>query len=305
MDETKIKYEIINELCKVTNSLLEIKDKLIDLEKKGLKNDNYYKLLEEYNSILQLEESIYNKIYKSRDILIDFLNYLYQRYDIDEFDIDISYFIELNNDLIYKRIINKLSKYIFDLPMEKIDLSEEDDALLLEIEQLELLEKEKCKMKKYSYINRYISMDIIKLFLMHIDNYINKSKKPKYIDKLIKLKYNLIFVCSDIEEECVYNKFDLGKFYLISKMVSDLLFISEEEYFQIKNDCISMVIYECDNKHKKGNKSFSKLIEKLLLFSVSGLLNKDEISKYSNSLKSNKIKGIELKILSLKPYNKK
>lgn len=305
MDEIKIKYEIINELCKVTNSLLEIKDKLIDLEKKGLKNDNYYKLLEEYNIILQLEESIYNKIYNSRDILLDFLNYLYQRYDIDEFDIDISYFIDLNNDLIYKRIINKLSEYIFDLPMKKIDLSKEDDALLLEIEQLELLENERCKMKKYSYINRYFTMDIIKIFLMHIDNYINKSKKPKYIDKLIELKYNLIFVCSDIEKECVYNNFDLSKFYLISKMVSDLLFISEEEYFQIKNDCISMVIYEFDNKHKKGNKNFSKLIEKLLLFSVSGLLNKDEISKYSNSLKSKKPKEIEIKILSLKPYNKK
>ena len=117
MDEVEIKYNLLKEIISVTKALYMLKEQLLVLEKNS---EAYNCAYLQYQQLLKMEDELYNKVNNDSNTMLDFLNYLDQRYDFEEYDISIYYIKNIKNNIIYKRIANKLNNYIFKLPLEKL-----------------------------------------------------------------------------------------------------------------------------------------------------------------------------------------
>ena len=279
MEEIEIKYSLLKEIISVTKGLYMLKNQLLELkEKNNIYDDIYY----QYQQLLKIEEKLYNKINNNSNIMLDFLNYLYQRYDLEEYDINIYYISNIEKNTVYKRIVNKLNNYIFKLPLEKIEeLGEFDER------QVARINKERMIVRKKIIVNKALENDYLQLFINDLNAFINNEMYRQYIGKIESIKNDLLFSFCDLEEN---DTMDIEKpVFIKSKMVSDVLGLSEEEYDEIKDEFMDMVINEnlSDSMWNELNNdvNINKIILYDLLLTAFSLLDNSSYDNYLRQVK--------------------
>lgn len=217
-------------LIKTSEDIKKILNKLITIEQKYGKNDEYIALFDLYISVIENERKMYSGLYDDKIMLSGILDILHDDYSVNEFYIDYANIINIGFNSapkrVYQRIVSILDDSAFKL--KEVDETEEYDEIEDEFD--EELEKE----YKERLIELYIEKDIANLFYFLIDKRINNSDLLYVKDELIQIKHYILFVCREVENNFIYNK-DRDSVYLESKFFANLFGINNETYEQYKN----------------------------------------------------------------------
>lgn len=253
MDEVEIKYNLLKEIISVTKALYMLKEQLLVLEKNSSTYSDAYL---QYQQLLKIEDELYNKVNNDSNTMLDFFNYLMQRYDIDKYDISIYYIKNISNNVIYKRIVNKLDNFIFKLPLEK----------LLESNQLLKLNKEINQIRKRRMTCKALENDYLQLFVKFLDTFIVNFSYIDFKEDINSLKSDLLFAFCELEETSII---DIEEpVFIKSKIQSDILRLSENDYNEIKKDLIYTVTKENLSYSLWNQTSDDVTLEKIILHAL-------------------------------------
>ena len=254
MDKIEAKYNLLNQIILVTKNIYILRVQLLEVSK----NSNIYKkILMQYQNFLNYENMLYDKINNNSEVMLDFFNYLSQRYDLEEYDISIYYISNLKNNIVYKRVVNKLRDYILYLPLEEIGNSDD----------FEEINKERMAIRKKRMVNKYLEDDYLQLFINFLNLLIRNNKYINYRSKIKHIQNDLLFVFSNIDEKNLFTNTETPIF-LKSKMYSDILGISEKEYKEIKNDLIYAIIIENLSFSLWNELDNSTNMDKIILYNI-------------------------------------
>ncbi len=276
MDEIEMKYKILKNIILVTKLIYIMKEQLLT------SNSNHQKVVDQYKKLLHKEQELYNLINKNSSIMLEFMNYLEQRYNIEDFEFDLDYFSTLEENIVYKRIFNKLSEYVFFLPMEQ-NLEVSDEFTLDSIENSRLINEIQLIRKKI-FINKQLESDYLNVFLYVLSGL--KSKYLNFSSEITKIQYDIMFVFSEdekiLDSGILHKKVDLS-----SKLMSDCIGISDNIYEEIKFDLVDLLIFEnlnislWDNlsEENQKNKTIREILLHSILISAFSLLEKETYEK--------------------------
>lgn len=178
--------EILNKLFEIAKKILKIYNNLIDLELNNKKNtDEYKKQLDILDICLGVEENLYKKIDLEKiDDYIEYSDYENLFTNITDYDLLVD---DIDNLLIYKRVYNKLNK----IKNNKLINDYQDEKNKNDYPPFDLVK----------ILESYINNDIFKSLILLIDNSLNDNINKKYINRLIKSKYLISFLNTDIEND--------------------------------------------------------------------------------------------------------
>lgn len=279
MDEVEIKYNLLKEIITVTKALYMLKEQLLVLEKNSeAYNDAYL----QYQQLLKMEDELYNKVNNDSNTMLDFLNYLDQRYDFEEYDISIYYIKNIKNNIIYKRIANKLNNYIFKLPLEKLPELEK-----LNEKEMSKINSERNVIRNKIMTCKILENDYLQLFVKFLDTFIVNFSYVDFREDINCLKSDLLFAFFELEETSIIN---IEKpVFIKSKIQSDILRLSENDYDEIKKDLIYTVTKENLSyslwNETSGDVTLEKIILHALLLTSFSLLENDTYYTYLKQIK--------------------
>lgn len=279
MDEVEIKYNLLKEIITVTKALYMLKEQLLVLEKNS---EAYNCAYLQYQQLLKMEDELYNKVNNDSNTMLDFLNYLDQRYDFEEYDISIYYIKNIKNNIIYKRIANKLNNYIFKLPLEKLPELEK-----LNEKEMSKINHERNVIRNKIMTCKILENDYLQLFVKFLDTFIVNFSYVDFREDINCLKSDLLFAFCELEETSIIN---IEKpVFIKSKIQSDILGLSENDYDEIKKDLIYTVTKENLSyslwNETSGDVTLEKIILHALLLTSFSLLENDTYYTYLKQIK--------------------
>jgi len=249
------------EIKKLINSVKNIDllyKKIFELEIKNKKDSNEYKEIVEY---LKLAKDMEDNIYKrnSFDIIkfIKWLKYLSKEIKLKS-DIDYLAFQDYEKK-ITKRIFNTI---IFNMKY--------DNSL------------------KFAKAEQAIEIDFYNSFLSILNDFIEKEEYSFLYPKLIELKYNVVFINKEYEQDFIDKNFDISKdLYIISKIVSEINKIEYENIIDMKNVFGKKLFLKqmlelleiSDMDYNNTNKYFESIVRQMLIKTAFLQMNEDELEK--------------------------
>lgn len=284
-------YETINTIQRITESINETYQKLLELDLQGRKaGEEYNRQIDYLKSSLKLEQNLYERIDTSTERLQAFIDYIKKEnnvtYKPDFIDL-------LTNENIgnYERIIIKLSvkmtsrkDYITAVRIPEITkytLSTKDYKEVCQKEEVDLL------------LQISLENDLLALFLTLAKTKIDKPHLDVEVKKeLIRKIYRLSFFKENIERILINNNFNIPESALISNGFVEGFFkpLSKEidEYrkkilINIAMNHINKIIMHYDHELLFLKIEFETLLCELISRSVLQLLDDDSIYSLNDS----------------------
>ena len=207
--------KILKDLVNVTEEIVDIYDKLYYLEINGMKNsDKYNDIIEKLKLALIEEDNIYEDIEGEFDLASKILNNLVT--DYLQFEDYIYLVFNYQKD---KAIISRMSYRLEDIicrtPLineENISDEELTEEELEELEQLDINYEDNYdeEYMSLSEIEVSVENDIVNTILTILNKYINDSKYENIHYELVRYKYLLSLIFTDIEEDLINNNFEIN-----------------------------------------------------------------------------------------------
>lgn len=265
--------DFVSSLQRITASIDEIYTKLYNLELEGMRNsDAYRSTLAKLNGFLILEK----EIYASKKITVDFAYKIITSLNNPDLPFNLSTHLKdlPNTKYNFERICSRIEKHLSPAffndqetaentcPKFIVDIYKKTDKNNYK----ELL----AKTVKVGYdLKMSLETDIIGLFLILLERYINDPSYRMYKKELLSTKYNLIFMYTSVEEDYFNRKFNTPKeLYTRSKLTADLGRIESQDYYNLRNSiCHAYAISETINLLQIDNLSYgvnSKAVEAIL-----------------------------------------
>lgn len=286
MSEIEYKFDLLSRIIEASQNIYILKEQMRKLDKNS---QDYYLLLKQYEAMLEVEDNVYEEFNGNEGLIFDIINYLKQRYDVKSFNFKLDYFSKLENNIVYKRIINKLDEsiieYLFDnIINQKNDYEEEfeeyeedDDGYVDEEEDY------------YSDIDDIIDSYFVKDFVLLLISSLEQLKKENSnnLDYINKLQSDLIFAFGSIgNERDLEDSSNMSLVYLNSKLISDILEVDDTRYNILKNSLVKFIISENGNDALDENK---ELILYSMLLSCFTLLGTDSYIQVMKKEKNNSL----------------
>lgn len=311
----KLEKEDLNflkRLLDITKNILDTYNDLYHLEVNNRINSlEYDQLLAALKFYIEMENNLYQELTDLKRIY-DIEDYLFDM-EMPDFDTEIEYIKDNNIEMMMKiRINNRLTSLIYKLPfdedsnldeldsIEEYEFTEEDLEFLDRLPSPEEIEKESTN---DAYLEHAVEIDILNTILAILRECLNDNKNIDIRDELLKLKYNISFVYSDIEISLVENYFNIPEIlYWGSKLTLDfqkrdneslLAIFSSYIEFVLDNQMVTMINLmedETDLKKKRIMLTISEILFRAcLLFS-----NTEDIKKLRTRI-NDEIRELELK----------
>lgn len=136
-----------------------------------------------------------------------------------------------------KRVLNNLLDIILSNPKNLIEKIPED--VYKSIEQLDIEDVETIlsnSLDKSVSIERNLEKDVYNTFLCILEEFINNSSFNSIKNELLKVKYNLSFIYTRIEQNLLNNNFTIfDDVYSESKLTADIKEVEKDYYLLIKD----------------------------------------------------------------------
>lgn len=297
MNEIEYKFELLSRMIEASQNIYILKEQM---RKSDKDSQDYYLLSKQYEVMLKVEDNVYDEFKGNTGLIFDIINYLKQRYNVKSFNFKLDYFSELENNIIYKRIINKLDESIIEYLFDNI-ISKKNDFDDVEEEFFEEYDEE-CNEEyddEYDYvfgeedynydiddiIDSYFVKDFILLLLSSLEQL--KKEDSNYLDYINKFQSDLIFAFGSIgNEKDLEDSSNISLVYLNSKLISDILEVDDTRYNILKNSLVKLIISENINAILDKNK---ELILYSMLSSCFTLLETDSYSQVMKKTKNNSL----------------
>lgn len=289
MSEIEYKFDLLSRIIEASQNIYILKEQMRKLDKNS---QDYYLLLKQYEAMLEVENSVYEELEDNEELIYDFINYLKQRYDVKNFNFKLDYFSELENNIIYKRIINKLDESIMgylyaDIINQKKDYEEIEDEFFEEYD-----EDDDYNYREKNYdadvadiIDSYFVKDFILLLLSSLEKL--KKENGNNLDYVNKFQSDLIFAFGSIgNEKDLEDYSNISLVYLNSKLISDILEVDDTRYNILKNSLVKLIINENINATLDKSK---ELILYSMLLSCFTLLGTDSYIQVMKKEKNNSL----------------
>lgn len=215
------KYELnsrdmknLESVINVATSIYLLYERLYKLESEGKKNTTEYMKNVDYLKLaIEVEEQQYNKYFPSQLKIRAVLDFLVEQYDIEYImSIDSLYSTD-NYNLILRRVMGRLDdRYDFDITnlleympdnlIDQLDAVGGDYKLLIDEETLE---GSKNEIEMGSLLNNRIEQ----LFLINLQQNVENKQYRKMKQTLLRAKYDLIYLSSDLEIDLLYKNFSI------------------------------------------------------------------------------------------------
>lgn len=313
-------YEIVNSIIQVTNSIDTLYKKLLELELKNLKDSNEYeKYIHYLNMAIELENSYYQKLSTNQGIKI--LNFLmYDKFPENNLSDIESIITRKKDDPIIRRILvvldSVLENYHQDIAEQNFKILEQD--IVFDDEELDKLPE--------SFIYDYYSLtdesytkllrskcvvdnshqeEILKNFIVFIEEIKQDKDNSKYLNELIKVKYDIAFNHKDVEYTLVDNNFNVDTSLTYSSNYSlDILGIDEEIYkllkdysgFKLSVNQINELLRIKDLDYEIENNQLTALLRHAILRSIFLSLSDDCISHINKQYLEENLGNEQVKI---------
>ncbi len=262
MKTEKNDRELIFQIIEISKKIFKIYSNLIKLEQNKLKESQEYQKNLKYLEILkEIENELYKKI--NLDKLNYYLNYVDPNLfgTISNFDLLITDFMDLYpNRRVYNRLSNiQINWLIKDLQENKIDENNEDQDIMLSVA---------------------IEEDFNKLFLYFLNWFINNDIYKIYQNDLIRRKYLMQYLISNLEDDFLSKK-TMNKLYLLNETTADLFNLDHLDatllkvnYYKkrIKKYIIKLLELE-DQDYQNYNQVLNSLLYQALTKSIFEILN--------------------------------
>lgn len=292
MNEIEYKFNLLSRIIEASQNIYILKEQM---RKSDKNSKDYYLLLKQYEAMLKVEDNVYEEFKGNEGLIFDIINYLKQRYDVKSFNFKLDYFSKLENNIIYKRIINKLDEsiieYLFDnIINQKNDYEEIEDEFFEEY--AEDGEEDDYDYGEEDYnadvadvIDCYFVKDFILLLLSSLEQL--KKENDNNLDYINKFQSDLIFAFGSIgNEKDLEDSNNISLVYLNSKLISDILEVDDTRYNILKNSLVKLIISENINAILDKNK---ELILYSMLSSCFTLLETDSYSQVMKKTKNNSL----------------
>ncbi|MDD4036536.1 MAG: hypothetical protein PHS45_04365 [Bacilli bacterium] len=244
-------YEFLRELVKITSSIDKLYKKLYELDLKNQKDsDEYIKTLDYLSIAIDTEKWQYNKIDLTHNKCTALVEHILRDRLPDDFlSNSKSITMQHDNDRVMSRIlVNLINRVGFDyqgiknsLPSGFLNLFK-----IFDMPEFELLIIESAY--KDLELKKALEEDLFNMFLLFIDEYLNNSKYSSFKSTLLKNKYNILFINSNIEANMLGESFNICNLInLRSEGMADHLEIDKNLFYFLKNLFgIEVVNYQID-----------------------------------------------------------
>ncbi len=287
MNEIEYKFELLSRMIEASQNIYILKEQM---RKSDKDSQDYYLLSKQYEVMLKVEDNVYEEFKGNEELIFDIINYLKQRYDVKSFNFKLDYFSKLENNIIYKRIINKLDEsiieYLFDNIINQKDDYEEEEFEEYEEDDDGYVEEEE---DYYSDIDDIIDSYFVKDFVLLLLSSLEQLKKENSgnLDYINKLQSDLIFAFGSIgNERDLEDSSNMSLVYLNSKLISDILEVDDTRYNILKNSLVKFIISENGNDALDENK---ELILYSMFISCFTLLGTDLYNQVMKKTKNNSL----------------
>lgn len=289
MNEIEYKFDLLNRIIEASQNIYILKEQM---RKSDKNSQDYYLLLKQYEAMLKVEDNVYEEFNGNERLILDIINYLKQRYDVKSFEFKLDYFSKLENNIIYKRIINKLDEsiieYWFDNIINQKNDYEDEEEFFEEYEEEEE-EGYDCEEEYDSDIDDIIDSYFVKDFVLLLLSSLEQLKKENSnnLDYINKLQSDLIFAFGSISNERdLEDSSNISLVYLNSKLIADILEVDDTRYNILKNSLVKFIISENDNDALDENK---ELILYSMFISCFTLLGTDLYNQVMKRTKNNSL----------------
>ena len=287
MNEIEYKFDLLSRIIEASQNIYILKEQMRKLDKNS---QDYYVLLKQYEAMLKVEDNVYEEFNGNEGLIFDIINYLKQRYDVKSFNFKLDYFSKLENNIIYKRIINKLDESIIEYLFDNI-INQKDDYEEEEFEEYEedddgyVEEEEDYYSDIDDIIDSYFVKDFVLLLLSSLEQL--KKENSNNLDYINKLQSDLIFTFGSIgNERDLEDSSNISLVYLNAKLIADILEVDDTRYNILKNSLVKFIISENDNDALDENK---ELILYSMFISCFTLLGTDLYSQVMKRTKNNSL----------------
>ena len=287
MNEIEYKFELLSRMIEASQNIYILKEQMRKLDKNS---QDYYVLLKQYEAMLKVEDNVYEEFKGNEELIFDIINYLKQRYDVKSFNFKLDYFSKLENNIIYKRIINKLDESIIEYLFDNI-INQKDDYEEEEFEEYEedddgyVDEEEDYYSDIDDIIDSYFVKDFVLLLLSSLEQL--KKENSGNLDYINKLQSDLIFAFGSISNERdLEDSSNISLVYLNSKLIADILEVDDTRYNILKNSLVKFIISENGNDALDENK---ELILYSMFISCFTLLGTDLYNQVMKKTKNNSL----------------
>ena len=283
----------IEEFLKAATEINNIYNNLYQLEVSGqIDSNDYKKQLEILKESIKNENENYqnaNLTFQKSIKIIELLSITQPTLKND----NLTYIIEQqDNNIIIRRVINiLLTKTINYKDYAKNCLS---TGFFEDLKDIEIpIDKEEIytNFHNEAKVEEAINNDITSIFLSILQEEL--IKYPKYREKLLKAKYNTIFINKNIEELLIFNNLEITNIvYLNSKLINDLTKTSPIIYETIKSveinikimSQIKKILNTEDESYTHENASISLIINKCYIRALLSLMNEEELQELNKKI---------------------
>lgn len=302
MNEIEYKFDLLSRIIEASQNIYILKEQM---RKSDKSSEDYYLLLKLYESMLKVEDNVYEELKENKNLIIDFMQYLKQRYSVERFDFKLDYLLELENNIIYIRVINKLYEIIIESLYDNIinqkkdyeeienesfeEYDEEDDYEEIENESFDEYDEEDEEDDYNAVVTNIIDSYLVKDFILLLLSSLEQLKKENdnNLDYINKFQSDLIFAFGSIgNEKDLEDSSNISSVYLNSKLISDILEVDDIKYNILKNSWVKLIIRENNNATLDKNK---ELILCSMLLTCFTLLETDSYSQVMKQEKNNSL----------------
>ena len=226
MEEISLKdRDILEQIKEHTNLISNIYKRLFFEEiTQGNKTEEYYSLLYKLETFKKEEEKLYSELEltpQKANNLIGFVISSNNKYQELENNVLTAINSINTQDLIENRIVRQLNIRLYKDKQEYLDWLVES-GFFLTFDQAE-------EYNKFSEVNQAISNDFENAFLFFYTQIIQDSASEKVKDYLTKIKYNLLFLSKNAEDELLYRRGSIPEeIYFSFLLISEINQINKE-----------------------------------------------------------------------------
>ncbi len=282
-------YEQIEAVIKITSSIDILYRRLYDLEINNQKDtDEYKKILEYLDISLEVEKGNYEKMNLSANKCVLIINYLLEQRMSSDPKSDLETII-LQEDFnrVIRRVISILGSKVLN---DHSELQRMIPSQLIEMLQyLGLQNANELVMESIQssvIMRQAFEKETLNTFLLFLQEVLEDKNYLSFRNRLLKAKYDIIFVNKDIESEMLISNFNVMNFLFNSKITADFLSLDSNLYKILKNGYgvkistyqIAELLELSDMDYSSQNTALASILRQLYMRSGFLLLDDEVIS---------------------------
>lgn len=310
-------YELVDSIIQVTNSINTLYKKLFELEINNLKDtDEYRKYIQYLNMAIELENSYYDKLTTLQGIKI--LNFLvYDKFPENNLSDIESIILRKTDDPIIRRILVALDYLLENYQQENFEqlfkISEQD--VMFKDEDLDklpdsfvyayygLTDELYLKLLRNKYVVDNVHQEeILKNFLVFVEEIKQDKGNSKYKNELIKVKYDISFNNKNVEQTLLDNNFNMEKPLIYSSNhYLDIVGLEKDIYnllkdyrgFKLSVNQIDELLRIKDLDYEKEDNQLIALLRNTILRSIFLSLSDECVTHINKQYKEENISNSE------------